>query len=520
MAALTTRQRDILRILLEASTPLGAAEIAAKLSLSTRQVTYSLAGVRSWLAYRSIPLKVTPGVGVSLECSSEQAYTLQREASSKSSLQLILTPGQRQQQLALLLLSRSGDPLLVQYLQHLLQVARATVLKDLDEVSHWLSDWGIHLVRKPNFGVMVSGNELILQQALAVLLWAETPFEDPLVEMTYADGLVFALKADTELLPIVAQANQILERLNTQRVLGLVAYAEEQLGGRFTDDAVLHLSLALAILAYRVSTGRHLEVDDETIKSASLAWLQALPVWEVSRMMARRLGWTPESPWLDADLAGIAMHLLAAPRSEIWPGNPDRDQSESILINQLVAQISQVYDQPGLSEDRTLRDGLVNHVIPACLRQRFHLWYPSQLNSPHLPKQLEFDYKVASELARHVKEQTQFDLPANEVNNLAMLLHAAAIRNQRLPSRRVTVICPSGMATAQLLVARLEARFPRLGRFKVISLRQLSQATVANTDLILTTVPLPQQLTESVTVIQVHPLLLPQDIDAITQFLL
>jgi mannitol operon transcriptional antiterminator len=106
------------------------------------------------------------------------------------------------------------------------------------------------------------------------------------------------------------------------------------------------------------------------------------------------------------------------------------------------------------------------------------------------------------------------------VNNLAMLLRAAAIRNRRLQTRRVTVICPSGMATAQLLVARLEARFPRLGSFNVVSLRELSPATIANSDLILTTVPLPQGLTENVTVIQVHPLLMPQDIDAITQFLL
>jgi len=520
VAALTTRQRDILRILLEASAPLGAAEIATRLSLSARQVTYSLMGVKSWLAYRDITLKITPGVGISLECSSKQAHTLQQEVASKSRLQLILTPGQRQQQLALLLLSRSGDPMLVQYLQHLLQVARATVLKDLDEVSHWLEDWRIQLIRKPNFGVMVTGNELILQQALAALLWAETPFEDPLVEMTYADGPVFALKADTELLPIVAQANQILGRLNTQRVLGQVAYAEEQLGGRFTDDAVLHLSLALAILAERVHSGRHLEVDDETIGETTLAWLQALPVWEVSRTIARRLGWSHDCPWQDADLAGIAMHILAAPHSEIWPGNLDREQRESILINQLVEHISRAYDQPGLANDLTLRDGLVNHVIPACLRQRFHLWYPSQLNSANLPEQYEFEYRVASDLARHVKEQTQLDLPASEVNNLAMLLRAAAIRNRRLQSRRVTVICPSGMATAQLLVARLEARFPHLGRFNVISLRELNQATVANTDLILTTVPLPQHLTENVTVIQVHPLLMPQDIDAITLFLL
>jgi mannitol operon transcriptional antiterminator len=262
-------------------------------------------------------------VGVELERSPEQANTLQREIASTSRLQLILTPGQRQQLIVLHLLTRSDDPILLGRLQNLLQVSRATALKDLDEIEPWLAEWRIELVRKPNFGVMVTARELTLQQALAALLWAETPFSDPLFEITYADGPVFALEADASLLPIVAHTNQFLERLNTKVVLGQVAYAEEQLGGRFTDDAVLHLSLALAILADRVHGGRHLVLEDEKIDNSTLAWLKTLPVWRVAQAIARRLGWRLKSTWQDADIAGVAMQILSAPHSEIWPGDLD-----------------------------------------------------------------------------------------------------------------------------------------------------------------------------------------------------
>jgi mannitol operon transcriptional antiterminator len=506
--------------LLETSTPLGAAEIATQMSISPRQVTYSLNGIKSWLAQKNVLLKITPGVGIELERTSAQTSDLQREIASKSGLQLILTPGQRQQQIALLLLSRSDDPILLQRLQHLTQVSRATILKDLDEIEIWLAEWHINLVRKPNFGVMVTAHELTLQQAMAALLWAETPFSDALVEMTYADGLVFSLKADAALLPIVEHTNQTLERLNTQVVLGQVAYAEEQLGGRFTDDAVLHLSLALAILADRVHSGRHLEVDDDGIDSATLAWLKTLPVWRVARTIAKRLGWRLKSTWQDADITGIAMQIVAAPHSEIWPGDLDRDQMDTELINRLVEHICQAYNQPGLFEDRTLRDGLVNHVIPACLRQRFHLWFPSKLNSTNLPEQYKFENQLAAELAQIVNVQTGLELPSNEVNNLAMLLQAAVIRNRPNYFRRVIVVCPSGMATAQLLVARLEARFPHLGTPKVIPLRELNNTSASGADLVLTTVPVPKGVAENIKVIQVHPLLMPQDIDAIIQFLL
>jgi mannitol operon transcriptional antiterminator len=85
--------------------------------------------------------------------------------------------------------------------------------------------------------------------------------------------------------------------------------------------------------------------------------------------------------------------------------------------------------------------------------------------------------------------------------------------------RKVIVVCPSGMATAQLLMARLEARFPRLGAVRVVPLRKLDDQVAASAELILTTVPLPKELTHNFKVIQVHPLLMPADIDAITRFL-
>ena len=44
-----------------------------------------------------------------------------------------------------------------------------------------------------------------------------------------------------------------------RRAISLVAKAEEQLGGRFTDDAVLHLALVFAIMSNRVQSGNHLD---------------------------------------------------------------------------------------------------------------------------------------------------------------------------------------------------------------------------------------------------------------------
>ena len=120
---------------------------------------------------------------------------------------------------------------------------------------------------------------------------------------------------------------------------------------------------------------------------------------------------------------------------------------------------------------------------------------------------------------RIVQQHQGVALPQGEVNNLVVLLRAAYIRNRSYPFERIIVLCPSGMATAQLLVARLNAHFPYLKPLEVTSVRDLTPTLVNSADLILTTVPLPNQFAHNPKVIHVHPLLMPEDVESITQFL-
>jgi mannitol operon transcriptional antiterminator len=74
------------------------------------------------------------------------------------------------------------------------------------------------------------------------------------------------------------------------------------------------------------------------------------------------------------------------------------------------------------------------------------------------------------------------------------------------------------MATAQLLVARLKARFPYLKILDVLSVRELTPEKILAAQLIISTIPL-DAYKLGIHVIQVHPLLLPEDIDTITRWL-
>ncbi|RME46301.1 MAG: hypothetical protein D6796_09225 [Caldilineae bacterium] len=114
--------------------------------------------------------------------------------------------------------------------------------------------------------------------------------------------------------------------------------------------------------------------------------------------------------------------------------------------------------------------------------------------------------------------QTGIPIPESEINNITLLLRAAFIRCQPERYAEAIVICPSGMATAQLIVARLKARLPGLHIQKVLSVRELTEENTAAAQLIISTIPL-ESAPAGVEVIQVHPLLLPEDITAITHWL-
>jgi mannitol operon transcriptional antiterminator len=514
MMTLTTRQRDILRIILQGKKPVSSLELAGLLRLTPRQVNYSIQGVRVWLNQHHQDLRTVSGAGFELDAQPEQANRLFQEINVQSKVQIVLSVSQRQQLLALFLLAQD-EPIILSQLEQKIQVSRMTISKDLDEIESWLKSRMISMVRKPHFGIQASGAELDIQQALAEVLWGETPFSsDQVVRITHADGLVFTLEKDAKLMTLVEYAHTFLGQLNIRRTIGLVAKAEEQLGGRFTDDAVLYLALAFAIASRRVQAGHHTEVNEQQHK-----WLEKLPIWPVAGFITRRLGRDTNSAWKSGDVAGIAMQMMAAPRNEILPGEIEKYDDFAVLTERLLETISQAFEIGKLKHDRTLQNGLLTYIVPTCYRQRFHIWFPVALNGGSLPEQDERETAITQEIMRMVYQYTGVDLPRNEIDNLVVLLRAAIIRNRTYRFERVIVVCPSGMATAQLLVARLNARFPYLNNLEVISLRDLTPALVSSADLILTTVPLPRQIASSPNVLLVHPLLMPADIEAITQFL-
>lgn len=512
MVALTTIQRNVLQVLLTSEAPIGLTDLGQQVGLTARQVQYSLRAVETWLDQRGAQLIKTPGVGVRIAAATERKQALVHILSSERSFQLVLTAGQRQQVLALQLLT-THEPSILYQLQQTVDVSRTTLLKDLDLVEQWLRSFSLQLERRPNFGCWIVHNEFAQRQALAALLWGATPFDDPLFAVTHAQGLVFVPSRDVTASPIIKRIVDRLQVWDIATAMQHVATVETTIGIRFTDEAVLHLALVFAIQRERMAQGLHMSCGTDTLQ-----WLQARPIWASVVQLIEQLFPHVDQAVLIGETAGWAMHILSAGREYSSSRDLTLDEAFDQLITTLMQTIARIYNVPTLAADTILRDGLEVHLVPAIMRQRFGLWAPPSTYGTDASDQFTFERAIADQLAMIVAEQTGYTLPPSERHDLILLVRAAAIRERPSHLQRVLVCCPSGMATTQLLVARLKVRFPHLGTFEVLSIRDLHDK-IANADLIISTVPLTLPPDASIDVIQVHPLLAPHDIDTIRQWI-
>lgn len=513
MISLTTIQRDLLCQLLLAERPATTAALGQQLHLTPRQVHYGLSEISAWLERRQVGLRHVRGVGIELLCSPERRAALLAELTSLAAVQLVLSSGQRQQLLAFQLLTACRPHILSQF-QHALEVSRATAIKDLETIEPWLAQFGLRVARRQHRGIWLEGSELARRQALAALTWGDVPFDRPILRVSREQGISFALANDAALLPLAGTVNSFIAALDLRAARQWVERAEAGLGGRFAEEGVDELALAIALQRQRVATKQFVAWAPQ-----ELDWLQAQAAWPVATRLASELWPDLPQPVVLAEAAALAVQILACPRDEPWQPDLPANQQFQELLAALQAESATAYALPAIATDRLLREGLEAHLLPASTRRRFNLWGPTRPLAQTPVERQSVDQSVAARLAQRVFEATGIALPPTAEHELALLLHAAVVRARPERTRHVIVVCPSGMATTQLLVARLQARLPRLGTFEVLPLRALTAERVAAADLIISTVPLHLPGETSTPVVQVHPTLRSEDISALAQWM-
>jgi mannitol operon transcriptional antiterminator len=499
---LDSRQARITRILLSDAKPATMEAIAAELQLTPRVVRYNLPAVETFLESSGVRIMRRRGVGIWASGDEGRRRAILTDLDTAAGPRVLDTEDRKFHALAALL-DAAPEPVHLSDLEVDLGASRPTVRRDVRAGESWLEEHHLHLQRLPGIGIAVRGSELDIRKALLALVLEAVSAEALLEQMGIQDKPRTA--RDQASAPGLADFAAGLD-LPTHR-----AILSEQLPGRDDNGSMAIVgTLYLAILTRRVRAGRRAE-----LRSGQLRSLIDHPVAASATRIAAALERAADLVLDEVDVATITEFLLGF--VELIDASLTTDPDDQAVIDRLVASAAARLHS-SIAEDDQLRRNLGEHLRRLRVRLRYGLPITNPLDQ-EVRERYPDVYLVATEILGALSPVGDAVVPPEEVGFLTMYLAGSLERNRLRPKVRITVVCPAGMATAWILVSRLQAEFPQVEVTRVISKTAFEEASeLAGTDIVVSTVPLDEGAGSPLSVV-VSPLLRDRDVRRLSRVL-
>jgi mannitol operon transcriptional antiterminator len=482
---LTPRIRQILIYLLEAEQSATDSEVADALGVSKRTILREADYISGILKSYGLTLVRKKGEGSQIVGDeSKKAELLQIVKARKE--QVISDKDQRRNLLKLELL-RNREPQKLFYYSDMFGVSEATISTDLEAISEWAAECHLDIIRKPGYGIMLSGSEKSYRMAMQRFVT-----ENMKSKKTTAEGDNIYLLMNEE---ILSEVESVLDRLD-EPYLSLL-----------TNDAFVGLLVHLAVAVERISQG---ELVDEQTYDARFD-----KGYDIAKNIAGALEeeFSIEIP--ESEVNNILLHINGAKlnySSEVIGESGINTDELMVIINGMI----DVFD-PDLAKELRYDDdfirGLMVHLEPALYRMKNDM----TISNPLL-QQIKQEYPEVFEKCESaafvIKEKTGLVPNDAEIGYLAMHFGAAKERidSRKHKKRTVTigVICASGFGVAQLMLAKLKSYFSDWDIvLKAYGVDEITQHTVSRTDFFISSINVDEL---GVDYCQVSPLITNKDV--------
>ncbi|AOZ92608.1 BglG family transcription antiterminator [Paenibacillus crassostreae] len=470
MRKITARQRQMILLLLSVSKEITAAEIASDTGVSVRTVHREMEEIEQTMQDFGLHLSRKSGKGIQLggpETDLEKLRLfLYEEKPAEYS-------GDDRKLYELCSLLEAEEPVKLFSIAHTLKVTVASVSYDLDELEPWVRKFGLQLLRRRGYGVEIIGGEVDKRRAICRLAAEHLDQSDLVGHTPQTKGNpVFNM-----LLNAVGK-NDLIDIENTLWDMEWKWTAE------LPEIVYTELLLGLSVTARRIAMGRTITTTEE----AGYSRMSDHRNVAGSEHFVQQLSMT-----LDLDF----------PRSEILyiAGLFDRVQDSfssasfaygDIELMELVYKLTEsVVRRTGIpfQRDRSLREGLLEHIEPALNRIR----EGTRIRNPLLGA-IRKDYEYLFHIIQAAVEDMNISItiPDEEIGFLVMHFGASEERLSQLRRNvRAILVCASGLSSSRLLATRLAKEMPQIEVLGNISWYEAARLPEEDYDLIISTIELP-----------------------------
>ncbi|PRY82381.1 BglG family transcription antiterminator [Alkalibacterium olivapovliticus] len=263
------------------------------------------------------------------------------------------------------------------------------------------------------------------------------------------------------------------------------------------EHYVFNILNVLMVLVHRSIFGEHIEGEFENHTTADSDYYNGAE--QLLDKLSLRLNFEISS----SDLIYLSSHLLSN-KFELISNQEHFDY----LAEEVIAKVGKLVDID-LSKDEQLFENLKKHIPPMVYRLRRGFL----LKNPFV-HQIKREYSVLFNLV-----WVTFSDYANELNikfnedevGFLSIHFQSAIERSRV-SKKILVVCPTGVATSELLVNRISNILPSFTTVKVASIREMTDMHLEDIDLIISTVDID---VDEVKLVVVSPLLSNEDVQNI-----
>ena len=499
-APLDSRVTRIVRWLISQDGPRSTSDLADDLVLTERAVRYRLSAAENYLESFGAALVRQRGTGLFVEVSPEQRTLILEDLEDRSTTPRVYAPDEREHLLLDALLWNHPDTIALDRLNEDLEVSKTSARRDLRRCEPWLDRVGLPLVRKSGKGIALLGSEQRVRRALVQLFLEAVPADvlDELLHTSFEDANLIRVRVPAGLqdrfaaLSIYASANALSQSpLRTHLSSG---------------NSELVYTLYLAITEARVAQGNGITLDPGQYRS-----LTEHPAFKTVRQLADSLTAMGRPHLNDEEVAGLTEYLLGF---DALGQEPAIGSDTEELVDKILVMATERLHQSLLGDD-SLRRGLSAHFSRLSVRLRYGLPVHNPLAEEVAARYPEVQAIVA-ETAPVIEQHLGSPVSTDELGFITMYLSGAMERANLRPRRRAMVVCPSGMATAWVLVSRLQAEFPELSLVQVLSATEYEQQKTADFNFVISTVPLPEI---DAPVVVVSPLLSSSDVQRLADML-
>lgn len=368
------------------------------------------------------------------------------------------TPGERADFLLFHLLDRCGY-VTISELADMLYVSQGVVKTALKNTENILARYGIHITRRPGYGILAAGEETNIRTCL--------------VDM-YMDRRGHYLENENAL-------------KNSERLSQIVLELMEKGRISLQETAYHNFIKYIFISVRRIRQGREVDFKRETqvqIDSSNMEFIECLSE-KLEVLYAIDIP-PNEKEYLAIQLAG----------KRVIGNNEEGNLVFHEDLNGLVSQMMDITYEEFKLDLRSNLDLIMllnQHMIPLDIRLRYNI----PLVNPMLEdiqKNYPFACTIAERASVILKEYYGKEIPQGEIGYLAVI-YALGLEKQKpvtLPGN-ILIVCSSGKGSSRLLAFKYRQEFGAYVKdIKICNLFELGQINFEEIDYVFTTVPIHQ----------------------------